>query len=351
MNEDARRLYLLDVLRGLASLTVVVWHYQHFFFAGDRLPADFSAAEMPFFAVLFPLYEAGWRAVQLFFVLSGFVFFHRYDVGVSAREFFLARFARLYPLHFATLAIVATEQAVAAAAMGQFVVYQCNDLKNFFLNLTLIAYWRPRSDVCYSFNAPIWSVSVEILLYLVFFGVAATFKQWGAKTAVTLCLIVIGVAVFQVSPSSPLGYPLFSFFGGGLVYQLWKRWGRKPAGALAAIGMIALSGPLTLFAPIDFALGILMFPGLIFLLAIIQDKSAALGRRFCVVGDITYSTYLLHFPIQIFLILCTKVGVISIDFYQPAAWVLFMGLVIAASVPTYYLFERPIQRRIRVALG
>ena len=71
MADIRQRFYLLDILRGLASLTVVVWHYQHFFFiAPETLPLDFDRSQQPFYWILFPFYEQGLRAVQLFFALS-----------------------------------------------------------------------------------------------------------------------------------------------------------------------------------------------------------------------------------------------------------------------------------------
>jgi peptidoglycan/LPS O-acetylase OafA/YrhL len=38
---------------------------------------------------------------------------------------------------------------------------------------------------------------------------------------------------------------------------------------------------------------------------------------------------------------------LPVDYTRPAGWVLFFALLIAASVPTYYLFERPTQNILR----
>ena len=340
------RLYLLDVTRGFASLSVVVWHYQHFFFIGNRLPSDFNPAELPFYAALFPLYEVGGRAVQLFFVLSGFVFFHRYEGSVRAWDFFTARFARLYPLHLATLIAVAAGQLIARSTLGQFIVYQCNDLPHFILNLALVAYWMPRDDICYSFNAPVWSVSVEVLLYLVFFFVAATAKSFGAKATMVVGLIIFGIAVHQSSPSSPVGYPLFSFFSGGFAYLIWSRSNGAVMSAAAALMLMAMSVPAFLLITADQALGLFAFPGLVLLLATVQNNAPNFGTSIRIVGDITYSTYLLHFPLQLLILLAVSNGFIAVDFRSPAAWLAFLGLVVALSVPTYYWFELPMKRAI-----
>src|ERR1700732_4036716 len=108
-----RYLYLLDILRGLASLWVVTYHYQHFYFIrAVGLPADFQIAALPFYSVLWPIYQRGDWALDAFFAISGFVFYYLYsepihDRSVSWRAFWWLRFSRLYPLHFVMLAYVA----------------------------------------------------------------------------------------------------------------------------------------------------------------------------------------------------------------------------------------------------
>jgi len=102
----------LDVLRGLASLAIVVFHYAGFMSVGDVTLSGVERSRLPFNPYLFGLYEQGWQAVTIFFTLSGFIFFWLYAMPVaerkiSASEFFLLRFSRLYPLHFATLLAVA----------------------------------------------------------------------------------------------------------------------------------------------------------------------------------------------------------------------------------------------------
>ena len=42
------RLYSLDVLRGIAALAVVFWHWQHFFYIGDTA-IGFETREQPLF--------------------------------------------------------------------------------------------------------------------------------------------------------------------------------------------------------------------------------------------------------------------------------------------------------------
>jgi len=105
----------IDLLRGIAAFAILLWHYQHFYFprAGVNGVADQRAVQ-PLFYMFSWFYLHGAWAVQFFWILSGFIFFHVYAQrgDVSLREFFGNRFSRLYPLHLITLCIVAVLQFV-----------------------------------------------------------------------------------------------------------------------------------------------------------------------------------------------------------------------------------------------
>src|ERR1700704_5409881 len=202
MRSFPRRLYLLDLARGIASLVIVVYHYRHFF--SDQ-PGHFvgDVSSLPFFRVLWPVYENGVFAVQVFFALSGFVFFFNYydhiaSGRVSAYKFFVLRFSRLYPLHFATLLYVAFLQFLFKAQIGHFFVFPANDARHFILNLLFIQQWGWKWD--WSFNAPTWSVSIEVLLYVLFFVIALKLKS---SMKVTLALMLAGFAMSYIPARSP----------------------------------------------------------------------------------------------------------------------------------------------------
>src|ERR1700750_2714645 len=109
-----KRLRSLDGLRGLAALSIV-FHHWYFFLPPDASSATWAAYKPPFSRLLTPLYLQGWAAVDVFFTLSGFVFFWLYGetIGTRAmngRTFALLRFSRLYPPHFATLILTCVLQ-------------------------------------------------------------------------------------------------------------------------------------------------------------------------------------------------------------------------------------------------
>jgi len=351
------RLYLLDLVRGLASLAVVVWHYQHFYFISLTLPASFHRDEQPFYPLLSVLYEHGEGAVQLFFSLSGFVFFYQYltkigDRSVSAREFFVLRFSRLYPLHIVTLLAVAIGQLIALTTFHAFVVYRCNDVRNFALNLFFATEWIPKG-VCYSFNGPAWSLSVEVFLYALFFLFAFVVPQgWKSRTIVCATVVLVGVVNSKLSTFYLIGSPIVCFFAGGAAYLAWSFVNTKRINqhlALAAASAVAILSllKLCLHGQSLTMTYIVLYPSAILALAILQDVFPTCGKRTRLIGDISYSIYLLHFPLQLSIILLVMSGLIHAEFDKPMTFIAFFGVVIVVSALSYYRFELPAQRWIR----
>jgi len=213
------RFYSLDVIRGFAALSVVFWHWQHFFYDGT-VRTGFESASQPLYEIFFLFYDKGWVAVDFFFSLSGFIFFWLYAKDISARnisagKFFVLRFSRLYPLHIATFLFVALAQVFMRETTGGYFVYPENNIYHAILNVFMASGWGMERG--WSFNAPVWSVSIEVLLYAAFFAVCVFFR---ARLAVILALAIIGMLLLELHP--PLGRGVFSFFVGGLVFRLYE---------------------------------------------------------------------------------------------------------------------------------
>ena len=98
-----RRLYTLDISRGLAALAVVLWHWQHFGFKGYIPGPGFVREDQPLYSVLKLFYKYGSMGVPYFFMLSGFIFFWLYSAAIQSRtiglyQFSVQRFSRTLPL-------------------------------------------------------------------------------------------------------------------------------------------------------------------------------------------------------------------------------------------------------------
>src|SRR5690606_36141385 len=92
------RLAMLDILRGIAAMPVVLYHYTSRYaelYGGD----DWPNSVVPF----------GHVGVHLFFIISGYVIFLTLD-RLKSRElgigrFFLARFRRLFPVFWVAVPV------------------------------------------------------------------------------------------------------------------------------------------------------------------------------------------------------------------------------------------------------
>jgi len=377
-----KRLYSLDALRGVAALSVVLWHWQHFFAISGAWQSGWQRSQEPFYQALRPFYDAGPAAVDLFFALSGFVFFWLYADSIAkkrvgAGKFANLRISRLYPLHLAMLLAVAVMQFFFFRATGRYFIYDANDWPHFFSSLVMAQQWLPPTIV-QSFDGPTWSVSVEALLYVVFFAVMASGFD---RIRTPIFLALLGVLVFFLF-NEMIGRGLIGFFVGGLLYEASERikkrsdarrialWSAALTGVvwLVVIGDIYL-GPLEIaydwltgFLPQNFAglsklersnVLLLLFiltasPITILALALHEQVLGGQYKRLSFLGDISYSSYLIHFPMQLALaLLALRLG------WQPQmfmnGWALggFYVVLIALSAASYHLFERPLQSFIR----
>jgi peptidoglycan/LPS O-acetylase OafA/YrhL len=146
-------LYAHTGLRGLAALMVAPLHMQTQQFLGDELYLDLEN-----FLFILP-------SVDLFFMLSGFILAYVYIFDeLKWKEFFIARFARLFPLHLLTLFCVVLLVFGALTLGVQKTDYSFYELPIQLLLLQSLPYFESRA-----WNGPAWSVSMELAGYLIVF--------------------------------------------------------------------------------------------------------------------------------------------------------------------------------------
>jgi peptidoglycan/LPS O-acetylase OafA/YrhL len=382
-NKPIEHFHSLDVLRGFAALSVVFWHWQHFFmpYADEQ---SYEAEQFPLYKVFSVFYTKGWMAVDLFFGLSGFIFYWLYSNRirsrwVSAPRFAFLRFSRLYPLHLATLLIVLAFQFAYKHFSDDYFIYQIDDIKRFVANLLMLPSWKMiDGNLRYMFNGPSWSVSVEVVLYGLFFLYCRRFR---AKAATTVSFAILGFVIEEYL-CIPLGRGIGSFFLGGSVFLFYVFLGQFQNGKwirvfLAIVTVLAwvftLAVQRDLISPIgwlshnlvlprpyhhffhDYGTGLskywvtcLVFPLTILTVANLEKYSGPVCKKISLIGNISYSSYMLHFPIQ--LTISTVVQARSIDctvFFSGWFMLLFFAILVTTSWASHRYFEMPIQRRLR----
>ena len=338
----------LDGLRGLAAIAVMVFHYTEH--NGLRWIGN------------------SWVAVDLFFVLSGFVIAHSYADkiagGMRFTRFLAIRWMRLGPLYLVGLAMgvaalvvtleldppaapVSTLQWIWAAILGIFWLPFVNDLT-----------WPFAGDMIrgaiFPLNIPAWSLFFELAVNVAFF---ACVRSTG-RTAGRIWILLAWAGFFFLTWRWHVFNPGWSsnwhglvlgmlrvtaeFFLGALIWQQgWHRsWlaTRLPFAAIAVGAACLLAFALTSpkVALLDTLVGV---PLTITLLAGVEVSGWS--QRVCrELGEISYPLYILHYPL---FQLCYELT--SLRDLHPALQVVLVGALALGLAALFAKLDRAVRAR------
>jgi peptidoglycan/LPS O-acetylase OafA/YrhL len=346
----------LEALRFITAFAILVFHYRHFFFIADK-PIGLVPERLPLYRALRAFHDSGAFGVWVFWCISGFIFFWKYrdaiaDHAVGGWKFFTLRFSRLYPLHLVTLLAVALLQSVYFNLYGCFFVYQTNDLKHFLAQLFMASEWSVVQG--YSFNGPIWSVSVEVMVYLLFFLILRATRSWLVNVVVVAVCFLATLWNFNGQITNCLAL----FYVGGLAAMTrqavgaWRYRRVVEAGAWLAVVTIP---PVIAYAAgdqldsIDFPLFLSYTPILLFCLSREITLPNWMHAGIEAAGNMTYSSYLLHFPIQLVIVLCFTLASRPVPVYSGALFAVYLLTTLLLSYLVFRFFEAPAQHFLRGA--
>jgi peptidoglycan/LPS O-acetylase OafA/YrhL len=296
-------------LRGLAALWVVLFHYTALYFPRLDMTGHSS------------LIGKGYLAVDLFFMLSGFVMTHVYyrafceSVKENYRSFLVARVARLYPLHVVVLLLfVATAllvQLLAYASTGTAEGIPLTGTRSLAAAIANLFMLQGLSAEHLSWNYPSWSISVEFMAYLAFpLVLPLVWRASGRAKLVVLAAICAALSLLAYLSGGDFnqwGGPLVllrclpEFLLGTLIYsayraRLWTHWFAADAVGLVVLAVAILC--LHLRAP-DLLI-VALFPVLV-LAAVGNTGNVARAINVAPLvwlGEISYSLYLIHGFVQ-----------------------------------------------------
>jgi peptidoglycan/LPS O-acetylase OafA/YrhL len=159
----------------------------------------------------------GGAGVSFFFVLSGFILTYVYGTRIEAAQasgdstrfeygkFYLRRFARIWPLHIATMLI-----ALFFVLGSEGFFRRDYPIEKIAANCFLLQGWIPNYDWIFSLNGPAWSLSVEAFFYLVFpFLLLGNTKSFTVKLG-GIALMTVGLLLL-VERFVPADHPWISF--------------------------------------------------------------------------------------------------------------------------------------------
>lgn len=335
------KFHFIEILRFITSFAVIVRHY-HFFFSPRYTYSSIQILNdpsvQPFYFILHVFYEKGDYAVPIFWGISGFIFALVYleqRKNTTSKEFFLNRFARLYPLHFLTLILVTFAQILNYYILGSHQIVGNNDIYRFLLHIFFISGWEGES-----FNLPIWSVSVEILIYFLFFISIFYLSKFKLKFALIVYVISLIIDKFFISSVFIDCFRLF--FTGVIIFYLNNLIYRK-------ILLVPLSFLFLFFSLIGNFKIFLFTPGILLLFISLEYLVKSEKKKYLdIFGNLTYSMYLLHIPTMLFIILIFYSFKISDKlFLNNYFFLIYISLILLLSFLSYKFFEKPFNKGLR----
>lgn len=350
----------LTGFRFIAAMMVVLSHF--------KVPGIDGTA--------FMMTMSGYAGVTFFFVLSGFVLAYNYLDGFQhelsarcVRDYFVARFARVYPLYLFCL-------------LPGWLATPNSDI---WMHLLTLQAWHPDIEVAFGYNGPAWSVSVEAFLYVMFpilipllssLGVFASPRRlaWAAFVIVSLLLLLAlnftlsGQSLLSATnpesahrwlyrtPLSRLGDFVLGILGAAYVMRFATEkpaellWWRGIA-ACAVVAVLVMAGNGTFHrSAFSWDVGYAV-PAVLLFMALAIDRHTSISRALgspamLLLGEASYALYLVHAipgrvqPIQ--------TGDVLTDL---ALYGIFMVLLITLAIGLHVGLERPARQLIRTWLS
>lgn len=367
ITKPSRSIDSLTGLRGVAAIWVFLTHFQLVLATYLEAPAILSNT----------LLYNGFRGVDLFFALSGFILtivhgddFKEFQYN-KFRQFYILRFFRVYPLNAAILFILMPlAWALPGLVMwfrfdhGVPVPWHSSDFSagGFIQSLFLAQTWtlvKPGE-----WNGPSWSLSAEVFGYAMFpFLAWALMRSRSALACVSYALaslttLMILQAIFGHTQDSPIGTfglvrMVCGFIAGmGLarVYQLapGATWIGAP---LALLSLLVIGLSLTMHAANMFV--VFGFSGLILALSYQKGviNTAMSSKTAMFLGRISFSFYMVHYLILKISLWLLQTQYPGIGYPIRVLCLITVVLIcVGIAMITHYLLELPLQAYARSIL-
>jgi peptidoglycan/LPS O-acetylase OafA/YrhL len=283
----------IDLLRFLAALAVVLFHYAFRGYAAH-------SSDMPY-PLLAAAAKYGSYGVELFFLISGFVILMSASSG-SLKHFVISRIVRLYPAFWVCCTLTFLVLLMFGRTAPTVVQYLSN--MTMLSGFSLVQKIAPGSHIDGSY----WSLVVEMRFYALV-AVVLLLRQIH-RAEVFLAGWFATVALFELAGMDRLRDVLIVdyaayFIAGAMMYQVWSHglsWLR--AGVIAGCWVLSLYESWIALPKWEANNHVVMDRGIVLslvtacfvlMLLVATRKTGWIGRRnWVVLGALTYPLYLVH---------------------------------------------------------
>lgn len=352
-----QRLMGLDGLRALGAVIIAFfWHYACFF------------ETMPLGRIWSWGYTTGWNMNNLFFAVSGFVMFFTYgdrlrEGDIGFRNFLVARSSTVFPVHWIGLAIVT---GIGFLPNAWTYLGLENTIPDVLLSIPLMqsGWFNGNTPL----NVPTWFLSVTMLLYILFFIAFSNAQKNYLRN--TLMLLYAAIVIYMLGTDGPfinnlVGQGMMGFFSGvllGALYRFCKEDGkhlkvlRSICAALVIVTLVIpfIIGFEQVYANAQFLImftSMVVYPALIITVVEVGPITKLLSvKPLTYLGGISFSIYILHYPISM-IIRNVEGGLsLSIDYSNGLVYLAYIAIVIGVSALIHQLVAIPAQKYIRSKL-
>ena len=274
----------------------------------------------------------GWKGVWVFYVLSGFIIpysISQYpDQILSIKNFLLRRLLRIQPSY------------IAALALSIFVFGFLLENSDYFdLSAIIINFFYLAPFTGHNWLLSIsWSLGVEAQFYIF---IACFYRYLTSKNQVIrISVLALFISLFLVAKGLPEYHwcllPTWSpFFATGLIVFL-RRTGKISTQEFTCIALIVI--PILLITWTKWFTLVAFLSGFVILYLPSNSKLKLPGYF---LGKISYSFYLVHFPIMI-AIKHYFIEPMNLVMKQPILSIFFLFTsAILVTIPFYYFVEKP----------
>ena len=312
--------------------------------------------------------SGGFVGVDIFFTISGFLITRvilstiRSDGSYDYQRFYLGRIRRLFPALLAT--VVAT---IIAAVILDF--HLDSTLQSSFFAITHLSniyFWMESGYFdSASITKPLlhtWSLSVEEQFYLIWpLLLVLSTRLLPSRKHLWTILAMVGAGSFALNYAfSEFGEALFFLFPfrifefaiGALALFAWERWTPKKiiSDLLCAVGLLSIIASALIYNhETAFPKVAALLPcGGVALILFCGEKSGLIkalisNSPMVYLGKISYSLYLVHWPIVVFIMFLTQPDAVQVSL--PLIWVAAaLGMTVVGALLLFYCVEEPLRR-------
>lgn len=332
----------IDLLRFLAAVAVVLFHYSFRGYAAD------AKSIMPY-PLLAPWFKYGYLGVDLFFMISGFVILMTASKG-GVRAFVVSRAVRLYPAFWACCTLTYLVTILIGAPR-----YSAS-VSKYLLNMTMLSDFLGVSSI----DGAYWSLFVEIKFYAVVVIVLALKSIHRAQrllifwTAASVALTFLPQG--KIRDALMVDFAPFFIAGAGF-YLIWSRGPSLPRFAIIfvswCLALVQTFGELSRFEihyntsmSREVVAGVVTTFYLTMLLVSLRWTGFPGRQSWRFIGALTYPLYLVHQNIgfMIFNALYPEVNP-HLLFWGVFAMALFAAFLI------HLLVEKPLEAPMKRAMN